>query len=402
MQARSLRTSARPQRRGFTLIELLVVISIIATLMSLLLPAIQNAREAARRLQCQNNQKNLALAMTGWATSHANELPAYGYFKDTKANLNVAAEVLPQRNWVVELLPYLDQQTIYDRWDMDASLGSDRLPTTPSADPVDNPNPDLSVFNIPVLGCPNDDSSFQAAGGLSYVVNAGFGDGVGGPNGMDHCYDDEALDWVVPSPAVDAADHEITRSTGVFWADHATTKTRGVSANLGRIYDGTSNTLMLGENLNAGVDNTANGGGLNQVLLPGYTSTWASPQHKSCTFIAPVQVTGPPANSLIYKTGYNVKATIAAGTPSEDTNQQIFPNDGKVALDGESPYLSSLHPGVVVVALCDGSVRTLTESIDQGVYLSLMTPGATKQKAALEFGAPPVSGAEVPLSGTDF
>jgi hypothetical protein len=330
--------------------------------------------------------------MTGWATAHANELPAYGYFKSVKTNVDASPAVLPQRNWVVELLPYLDQQTIYDRWDMDASLGSLDL-STESSGGGNNPNPELSIFNIPVLGCPNDDSSFQAAGGLSYVVNAGFGDAVGAATGMDHCHDDEALDWI-GAVGVNPDDHEITRSTGVFWAVHGTTKTRGPSSNLGRIYDGTSNTLMLGENLNAGVDNTANGGGLNQALLAGYTSTWASPQHKSCTFIAPVQVTGPPANSLIYNTGYNVKAIIAAGTPSEDTNQQIFPNDGKVAFDGESPYLSSLHPGVVVVALCDGSVRTLTESIDEGVYLRLMTPGATKQKTSLT--------AETPLSGTDF
>jgi hypothetical protein len=343
--------------------------------------------------------------MTGWATSHANELPAYGYFKNTEKFSGDGLAVYPQRNWVVELLPYLDQQTIYDRWDMDASLTSANLPKSPN-NSDDNPNPGLAVYNIPVLGCPNDDSSFQAAGGLSYVVNAGFGNAVGGTGGMDHCYDDEPLDWV-GAVGVNPDDHEITRSTGVFWADHATTKTRGVSANLGRIYDGTSNTLMLGENLNAGIDTTSTGAqvlnavdtvGVGFDIPSGYNTTWASPQHKSCTFIAPVQVNAAPALSLIYTPGGGATGY----TTLTATNGKIFPNDGKVAVDGESPYLSSLHPGVVVVALCDGSVRTLTESIDQGVYLSLMTPGATKQKAALEFGAPPVSGAEVPLSGTDF
>jgi prepilin-type N-terminal cleavage/methylation domain-containing protein len=385
MQARSLTTSARPPRRGFTLIELLVVISIIATLMSLLLPAIQNAREAARRLQCQNNQKNLAVAMTGWATAHANELPAYGYFKNTEESDGAGFALLPQRNWVVELLPYLDQQTIYDRWDKDASLTSKYLATTASGGVSDNPNPGLAVFNIPVLSCPNDDSSFQAAGGLSYVVNAGFGDAVGDANGMDHCYDDEPLDWV-GAVGVNPDDHEITRSTGVFWAVHGTTKTRGPSANLGRIYDGTSNTLMLGENLNAGVDTTTGAQALDAaaggIIPSGYNTTWASPQHKSCTFIAPVQVIGG-ANSLIYGAGYTVL-----------TGAEIFPNDGKIAVDGENPYLNSLHPGVVVVAMCDGSVRTLSDSIAEGVYLRLMTPGATKQKTSWT--------AEDPLSGTDF
>jgi prepilin-type N-terminal cleavage/methylation domain-containing protein len=386
MQARSLTTSARPQRRGFTLIELLVVISIIATLMSLLLPAIQNAREAARRLQCQNNQKNLAVAMTGWATAHANELPAYGYFKNTEVYYGAGLSLLQQRNWVVELLPYLDQQTIYDRWDMDAALGSNDLSTSALGD-GDNLNPGLSVFNIPVLSCPNDDSSFQAAGGLSYVVNAGFGNGVGDANGMDHCYDDEPLDWV-GAVGVNPDDHEITRSTGVFWAVHGTTKTRGASANLGRIYDGTSNTLMLGENLNAGVDTSVDVASSPQLLNQ---TTWASPQHKSCTFIAPVQVIGG-AYSLIYGAGYTVL-----------TGAEIFPNDGKIAVDGENPYLNSLHPGVVVVAMCDGSVRTLSDSIAEEIYLRLMTPGATKQKKSLEDPANPgVSLAESPLSGTDF
>jgi hypothetical protein len=284
----------------------------------------------------------------------------------------------------VELLLYLDQQTIYDRWDMDASLTSANLPKSPN-NSDDNPNPGLAVYNIPVLGCPNDDSSFQAAGGLSYVVNAGFGNAVGGTGGMDHCYDDEPLDWV-GAVGVNPDDHEITRSTGVFWAVHGTTKTRGASANLGRIYDGTSNTLMLGENLNAGVDTTTGAQALDAaaggIIPSGYNTTWASPQHKSCTFIAPVQVAAG-ANSLIYGAGYTVL-----------TGAEIFPNDGKIAVDGENPYLNSLHPGVVVVAMCDGSVRTLSDSIAEGVYLRLMTPGATKQKTSWT--------AEDPLSGTDF
>ncbi|MCP4513457.1 MAG: type II secretion system protein, partial [Fuerstiella sp.] len=73
-------------RRGFTLIELLVVISIIATLMSLILPAIQNAREAGRRTQCLNNIRNVTLAALNFATSNKSRLPALGYFPANPAS----------------------------------------------------------------------------------------------------------------------------------------------------------------------------------------------------------------------------------------------------------------------------------------------------------------------------
>ena len=71
-----------------------------------------------------------------------------------------------------------------------------------------------------------------------------------------------------------------------------------------------------------------------------------------------------------------------------------FPNQGKASVEGDSPYLSSLHPGIVVVTMCDGAVRTLNEGIDQSVYLRLMTPSGTKLRSGFTV--------ETPLSGTDF
>ncbi len=80
MQSRRHTAASKKTRRGFTLIELLVVISIIATLMSLILPAIQNAREAGRRTQCLNNIRNVTVATLNFASSNKSRLPALGYF----------------------------------------------------------------------------------------------------------------------------------------------------------------------------------------------------------------------------------------------------------------------------------------------------------------------------------
>ncbi|MCH2203828.1 MAG: DUF1559 domain-containing protein [Fuerstiella sp.] len=380
MQARHL-TRSRRSRRGFTLIELLVVISIIATLMSLLLPAIQNAREAARRTQCLNNQKNIALALTNWATAHNNQLPAYGYFIDNPAT---PGSLVHQRSWVVEILPYMDAQNIYDRWRMDWDLN---VLDSDSGTAGNQNNLEEAVVNLPVLTCPDDQSAFNQDGGLSYVVNAGFGDGVGAdPGVVDHNFNLEDLEWDAAAAADPSQfDQDITRATGVFWAEYAAyganSKIGNKSARLGQIYDGGSNTLMIGENVFAGTDTTSGG----RAEADG----WASPQHKSCTFIAPVTLRTTP--SLIGQDGASGIGYDAGAI----TTYSPFPNQSKnIGVEGKAPSLNSSHPGIVIVGYCDGSVSNLNENVDQGVYLRLMTPDGTRIRSAI--------GEETPLSGTDF
>src|SRR5262245_43674937 len=90
-------------RSGFTLVELLVVIAIIGVLVALLLPAVQTAREAARRAQCSNNLKQLGLAVTQYADTYKGAFPAgsYGCCWGT---------------WLVGLLPYIEQKALYDQY----------------------------------------------------------------------------------------------------------------------------------------------------------------------------------------------------------------------------------------------------------------------------------------------
>jgi len=97
---------SRRRARGFTLIELLVVIAIIAILISLLLPAVQQAREAARRTQCRNNLKQIGLAMHNYHDVYQG-FPAGWSLDEGNFNLQM---------WTVSILPYMDEANIYNEW----------------------------------------------------------------------------------------------------------------------------------------------------------------------------------------------------------------------------------------------------------------------------------------------
>jgi len=119
--------SLQPRKAGFTLVELLVVLAIIGVLISLLLPAVQAAREAARRIQCTNNLKQIALATLNYESA-SGRLPRSGrlatselIFSDGGEAVNYAAanhRQGTQTSWAVELLPYLEQQNLFEAFDL--------------------------------------------------------------------------------------------------------------------------------------------------------------------------------------------------------------------------------------------------------------------------------------------
>ena len=360
-------------RAAFTLIELLVVISIIATLMSLILPAIQNAREAGRRTQCLNNIRNVTLACMNFASSNpSGHVPALSYYPQEKVTSGPFPKFIEGRSWVVEILPFIDQQGTYDRWDKSIAWNM-------------APNLDLaSSLYIQALACPNDESAYQTPGGLSYVANAGFSNTTSGADAAlarkGHTWFDAALDWNSDMTASDPEDEQITFQTGVFWANFQNGNFGNICKNKcfapGKIYDGSSNTLMLAENINAGQTN------------------WANPSLNSCGFLLPIEG-GPSQSSDTNKASAsylrNASTGILAGT-------EPFPNQKKAGPEG-APFPNSNHPGVVVVSLCDGAARSISEGIDKRVYTQLMTPGGSHLRT-LSNGVNFL--AEEPLSADSF
>ena len=138
----------RSHSTGFTLVELLVVIAIIGVLVALLLPAVQAAREAARRAQCQNGLKNLGLSLLNYHDTRK-EFPAPAQMQIGSDHdlLNMSRLF---SNWALEILPFIEQQNLYDQAQIDAS-------TTRFFNPSDITfNQAVRSTRLPIMICPSD------------------------------------------------------------------------------------------------------------------------------------------------------------------------------------------------------------------------------------------------------
>jgi prepilin-type N-terminal cleavage/methylation domain-containing protein len=132
---------------GFTLVELLVVIAIIGVLVALLLPAVQAAREAARRIQCQNSLKNLALGTLNFTDTHKGLPPVTAAKPDRGANYSSIDLIEPHLSWIVRVLPFIEQQALADQFDLSKTIDQQDLVLAPQAQ------------ELSILLCPSDQGS---------------------------------------------------------------------------------------------------------------------------------------------------------------------------------------------------------------------------------------------------
>ncbi len=224
----------RSSRRGFTLVELLVVIAIIGILVALVLPAVQAAREASRRTQCQNNLKQLGLAMENHASAHG-RYPTNGWGYMWIGDPDRGTRPEQPGGWIYNVLPYLEEQGLAD-------LGRDTGPLTKRTI-----LPELMQSWLPVFACPT-----RAAARLSPSRPTVVPANVDWPPGADLAKNDYAVnggDYYVP-PGPGPTTLEEGDSPAYPWP--GTRKATGIcyvrsSIEPATVRDGMSNTYLIGE-----------------------------------------------------------------------------------------------------------------------------------------------------------
>ncbi len=313
------------KRNGFTLIELLVVIAIIAILVGLLLPAIQQVRSAAARTQCGNNLKQLGVAMHNYATANNN---CFLSSHDTNAAGNSIS-------WTVSILSYIEMDMI--------NQANPNLQILPYDDPSNAAGiqTTIKLFVCPATTPPNGALLNATPSGVALPGPIGLCD-YGALNQMEpDFYLNAAMPYTLAQATTAGADNPPDFLTAAMF--------KGPPVSIFAITDGTSNTIMLGEDAGAPTNWV-----LNNVPSPTKTTGdwgWADPK-----FVYSIEGADP-------STGKVIKSSATTGNPSCTMNCN---NDGE---------FYSFHKGGINTLFCDGSVHFLQQSVAPSVIAALVTRG---------------------------
>jgi prepilin-type N-terminal cleavage/methylation domain-containing protein len=313
---------------GFTLVELLVVIAIIGVMVGLLLPAVQSAREAARRMSCGNNMKQIGLALHNYESTYK-KFPAgrlslgtlvgagTGNFRPDPQTKNVQG--------LVSILPFIEQQALYDQFNFSGAFGNYRAAgaATPLATPdaIASGNANLSTNIVQTYLCPSDGGLQEILPSTHYSPDLG----ANGVRARKTCYD-----FIMPHTTL--GNYNLHNATSIetryIFGENSFTR-------MASITDGTTNTLAIGE--------------MTLELFNGVTSAWS--------YAGWVSVGIDPVGSwnLTYP---------ARGLNIWNYNNNPSPLNNKRGRRASWYNSASLHPGGVQFVLADGSVRFISQSID--------------------------------------
>ncbi|MCA9005380.1 MAG: DUF1559 domain-containing protein [Planctomycetaceae bacterium] len=290
-------------RRAFTLIELLVVIAIIAILIALLLPAVQQAREAARRSTCKNNLKQLGLGMHNYNGTHS----TYPYGVRHAGDNNALHE---RECWAQQLLPFIDQAPLYNKYSADTTKNIWNVPKA------------ISAVIIPVYMCPSDPSS----PGFNYAdLFEGNYTGCAGST---------------PIKMNDTNPNNV-KMNGILYLQSRT--------RIRDIVDGSSNTIMHSESIIRG-SSGADWGSAGHYWGGG---RWGGGLF---TTLEPPNTTIPDEHNTCKSTTWPLAPCTAVGSTTQIQN-----------------YARSNHIGGAHCLLADGAVRFISSNVDRATFQALGT-----------------------------
>jgi type II secretory pathway pseudopilin PulG len=303
---------------------LLVVIAIIGVLVALLLPAVQAAREAARRMSCGNNLKQFGLAMQNYHDSYKKFPP--GGIHNVAGPWASSTSTSWGPSWAVMLLPYYEQSALHAQYDFKVQRSRDA------------PNTTVVTVELEVHQCPSDgskdakwvNSSAQFARG-NYAVNAGRG----------NAFDQTQF-------------RDFRKERGPFHLG------AHYGAQMADIKDGTTNTILLTE------------------LLAGYRDTdvrgaWAYP---TGVYISGGQVPSATPRIQLVPNGNALDDSLAdrpTACSAETNDKQMRCGGGAASTNPGFQTARSYHPGGVQTCLADGSVRFVAETVDKTTWLNLLS-----------------------------
>lgn len=333
------------RRDAFTLVELLVVITIIGLLIALLLPAVQSARESARRAQCANNVKQLALGALNYESSQHCFPPSINV-QGAESGVDPTTSKL-RINWAICLLPYLEQQPLFDSFDLSRAI-SDSENSTPRGS------------SLPMMLCPSDDRLNQ----------------------MTRC-DQNGGNWARGNYAANGGPWPIN-SQQWFQQYYCGVMGCGRAIGVDQIIDGTSATTMFLE-IRAGLI-PQDPRGTWAMGLCGSSSVWRhvcnSTYHPNSCVEGDDDLVADQANAI---------RALGARARKECMSPWIGGANCQA-------ITRSRHPGGVTAAFCDGSVHFISDYIESGRHPTGLTTTAdqllTWQRLNISNDGYPVDGAK--------
>jgi prepilin-type N-terminal cleavage/methylation domain-containing protein len=329
------RTSSANPRSAFTLVELLVVIAIIGVLVALLLPAVQSAREAARRMQCTNNLKQMAIASHN---IHDTTLYFPSGHKTTFVGNASGGTAVYYSNCFIQMLPYIEQQALYSQYD-DTALNTSmkNAPVVQSYVKTYACPSELRPKRILVPETQSPDGSTPNIN--STTVNAQYM--IGSYRGMSGVSNDNNNTWagypweVLTNLALNAGSRGILHTD---WQGGPATAER-----IANITDGTSNTLMYGER----------------------TTKTHHPDPGTSR-----------SRGTFWGDSFNLYCLSAAEPISATLLNDYQLCAARVSNENQCKYgWGSFHPNIILFAYGDGSVRPIATNIDMKIFTYIATIG---------------------------